>query len=129
MRSPRLPAALLGASLAMAGGAASAAPPLETAGASHIRSAPRADAPIIGQLAPRRRIAPDTYTGVEFEIVGSKDGWLLLKKDEDVQADFTLDAAHAADGRGWVSGRLVGITLGAKPSMPARPSMSRSPAS
>ena len=126
MRAPRLTVVLLGLSLATAQGAAEAAP-LDTTGASqcetrgfstdrdpkgtNVRSAPRADAPIIGRLAPLARISPDTSTGVEFEIVGSKDGWLLIQKG-DPAADFTLDPANAADGRGWVSGKLVSVTLG-----------------
>jgi hypothetical protein len=126
---PRLPVLLLGASLASVQVAAEAAP-LDTTGASqcqtrgfsndgdpkgtNVRSAPRADAPIIGRLAPLRRIAPDTSTGVEFEIVGSKDGWLLIQNGQP-ETDFTLDPANAADGRGWVSGRLVGTTLASAP--------------
>ena len=81
---------------------------------TNIRSAPRADASIIGHLAPLTKIAPDTYTGVEFEIVGSKDGWLLIR-DGNPEADFKLDAANKTDGRGWVSGRLVGVTLAVSP--------------
>jgi len=123
---PHLPALLLGLGLA-AVQAEAKAPPLDTTGASqcqtrgfsvdpdprgtNLRSAPRADAAVIGRLAPLTRVAPDTSTGVEFEIVGSKDGWLLIRNGSPA-ADFTLDAAHEADGRGWVSGRLVGVTLG-----------------
>ncbi len=81
---------------------------------TNIRSAPRADAPVIGHLAPLTKIAPDTFTGVEFEIVGSKDGWLLIQ-DGRPETDFKLDAANKADGRGWVSGRLVGVTLAVTP--------------
>jgi hypothetical protein len=109
---------------------AASAAPVETTGASqcrirgylkdtdpkgtNIRSAPRADAPLIGHLAPLTKIAPDTSTGVEFEIVGSKDGWLLIQNGEP-KTDFKLDASHAADGRGWVSGKLVGVTLAVSP--------------
>ena len=123
MRKPRLSVLLLGLGLAAAQTEAGAAP-LDTTGASqcqtvgystdkdpkgtNVRSAPRADAPIIGRLAPRTRLGPDFYEGVEFEIVGSKDGWLLIQKGSPAR-DFTLDPAHAADGRGWVSGRLVGV--------------------
>jgi hypothetical protein len=78
---PRLPLVLLGVALATGQGAAQAAP-LDTTGASqcqvrgfsidtdpkgtNVRSAPRADAPVIGRLAPRTRIGSDTTTGVEF---------------------------------------------------------------
>lgn len=96
--------------------AGASAAPLDTAGASqceargfsndadpkgtNVRSAPRADASILRRLAPRIRIAPDTTTGVEFEIVGSKDGWLLIQEGGE---------------RGWISGRLVGVTLASRP--------------
>ena len=79
---------------------------------TNVRSAPRADAPVIGHLAPRVRVTPVETTGVTFEILGSKDGWLLIR-DGNPATDFTLDPANADDGRGWVSGRLVGTTLGA----------------
>src|SRR4030095_11238503 len=84
-----------GTSLALAGVAAQAAP-LDTAGASqceftgyakdrdpkgtNVRIAPRADAAVIGRLAPLTKISADEWTGVEFDIVGSKDGWLRSKK-------------------------------------------------
>ena len=50
---------------------------------------------------------------VEFKIVGSKDGWLLIQKGYP-SMDFTLDPANADDGRGWVSGRLVGVMSGSR---------------
>lgn len=123
MRAPRLSVVLLGLAL---GTTQAAAAPLETAGATqcevsgfsidpdpkgtNVRSAPRADAPVIGHLAPRVRVTPVETTGVTFKILGSKDGWLLIR-DGNPPSDFTLDPANADDGRGWVSGRLVGTTL------------------
>jgi len=125
MRAPRLPVVLLGLSL---GATQVAAAPLETAGAmqcevsgfsidpdpkgTNVRSAPRADAPIVGHLAPRVRVTPVETTAVAFEILGSKDGWLLIRNGNP-PTSFTLDPANAEDGRGWVSGRLVGTTLAA----------------
>ena len=110
--------------------AAAQAPTVDTTGASrckvrgfstdtdpkgtNVRSAPRADASVIGHLAPRTRISPDDYTGVTFEIVGSKDGWLLIQ-NADPEAGLKLNAANAAGGRGWISGRLVGTTLASEP--------------
>jgi hypothetical protein len=126
VRGPHLTMLLLGLGLAAAQAEADAAP-LDTTGASqcqtrgystdkdpkgtNVRSAPRADAPIIGRLAPRALLGPNTYEGVEFEVVGSKDGWLLIQKP-DPASGVVLDPAHAAGGRGWISGRLVGVTLG-----------------
>jgi len=102
-----------------------AAQTLETAGATpcsvrgwvqdpdpkgtNVRSAPRANAPVIGRLAPMVRLTPDDSTGVEFDIVASKDGWLLIRDGSD--GGLTFDAAHAADGRGWISARLVSTQL------------------
>jgi hypothetical protein len=125
---PRLLAMTLGLGLGVAMAQAAMAVPLDTAGASQcatrgysidpdpggtrLRSAPRADAPVIGRLAPRALLGPDMHEGVEFDIVGSKDGWLLIRPGE---GDFTLDPANAADGRGWVPGRLVGTALSRPP--------------
>ena len=96
--------------------AGASAAPLDTAGATqcqtrgfsidtdpkgtNVRSAPRADASILRRLPPLVKIGPDTVTGVEFVIVGSKDGWLLIEESEQ---------------RGWISGRLVGTTLASRP--------------
>jgi hypothetical protein len=120
---PHLSLLLLGCGLVAIPVAAQAVP-LDTTGASqcqtrgfstdfdpkgtNVRGAPRADAPIIGRLAPPALVGPNTYEGVEFEIVGSKDGWLLIQKGSPAR-EFTLDPAHAADGRGWVPGSLVGV--------------------
>jgi hypothetical protein len=125
MRVRCLPVVLLGSSL---GATQVAAAPPETAGATpcevsgfsidpdpkgtNVRSAPRANAPIIGHLAPRVRVTPVETTGVTFEILGSKDGWLLIR-GASPPTSFTLDPANAEDGRGWVSGKLVGTTLAA----------------
>ena len=76
---------------------------------TNVRAAPRPDAPVIGHLAPPTKIDPNTETGVEFDIVGSKDGWLLIRNGSD--GGLTFDAAHRADGRGWVSAKLVGTQL------------------
>ena len=114
----------LGCILTVVAGAA-AAQPLDTAGAescavrgyakdsdpkgTNIRSAPRPDAPIIGRVAPLAKNSGETV-GVEFEIVGARNGWLLIQNGDPADG-LTFDAAHRADGRGWVSGRLVGTSL------------------
>ena len=118
MRGPHL-TVLQGLGLAVAQAEADAAP-LDTAGASqcqergssidtdpkgtHVSSAPRADAPIIGRLAPLRRLAPETSTGVEFDIVGSKDGWLLIQTDGPRPISRSIPP-DAADGRGCGIGK------------------------
>src|SRR5262249_42641796 len=45
---------------------------------TNVRSAPRADAQIVGRLAPLKRVDRETVEGVEFAIIGSMDGWLLI---------------------------------------------------
>ena len=44
-----------------------------------VRNAPRADAPVMGHLPPRAPILPGApdFVGAEFEIIGSREGWLL----------------------------------------------------
>ena len=119
-------AVMLGGLLASTPAEAQTPPPLETTGAtscevrgfatdldstgSNLRSAPRFDAQIIGHVPPLLNIGQNTWTGAEFEIVGSKDGWLLVRNGER-DSDLKLDAAHAEDGRGWLSARLVGTSL------------------
>ena len=117
---------MLGGLLASTWAEAQTAIPLETTGStacavrgfatdrdpkgSNLRSAPRADAPIIGHVPPLWSIGQDTWTGAEFEIVGSKDGWLLVRNGEQ-DGSLKFDAAHVGNGRGWLSARLVGTTL------------------
>jgi hypothetical protein len=98
---------------------AHAAPPVVTVGAlqcslhgylndadpqgTNVRAAPRADAPVIGRLPPRAKMKDDDeIVGVEFEIIGSKNGWLLVRNPD--RGDFK--------GPGWVFGRLVSFTIG-----------------
>lgn len=96
-----------------------AAPALDTSGATqcairgylndsdpkgtNVRAAPRANAAVLGHLPPRKGYEGSSeIVGVEFEIVGSKDGWLLIQNPE--EGDLK--------GKGWISGRLVGFTIG-----------------
>jgi hypothetical protein len=76
---------------------------------SNVRSAPRANVPIIGHLVPTIRVSGDEYSGVEFDIVAFKDGWFLVENGNN--DGLKLDAAHNDDGRGWISVRLVGVQL------------------
>jgi hypothetical protein len=76
---------------------------------TNVRSAPRADAAVIGHLVPMIRVDKDEYSGVEFDIAGFKDGWFLIKNGSN--DGLKLDAAHANDGRGWISAQLVGVQL------------------
>src|SRR5690349_25008499 len=101
------------ACVAAFGPVAGAAQTLDTAGATscavrgyaidtdpkgtNVRAAPRADAPVIGHLAPPIKLDANTENGIEFEIVGSRNGWLLIRNGSDI--GLTFDAALRADGR------------------------------
>lgn len=76
---------------------------------TNVRAAPRGDAPIVGRLPPRARLEPgsDEIVGAEFDIVGSKDGWLLIRN-----ALVGDQSKPAFKGTGWISGKLVSFTLG-----------------
>jgi hypothetical protein len=76
---------------------------------TNVRSVPRANAPIIGHLPPLAPIEPgsDDLVGAEFDIIGAKDGWLLIR-----DAHAGSDGKLVFKGPGWISGRLVGFTLG-----------------
>jgi hypothetical protein len=66
-----------------------------------IRSAPRADAPVIGGLPPPSDITGQGDTqGPAFEIIGAKNGWLLIR-----------NADTGFKGPGWISGGLVGFQI------------------
>jgi hypothetical protein len=79
---------------------------------TNVRGAPRGNALVIGHLAPFIHLTPNDDVGVEVEITGSANGWLLVKQvlhpDDDAA---TL--AKAFRGTGWVSGTLVSTQLGA----------------
>jgi len=124
MPRPRHLIVTLGCALAL-GSPTAAAQPLDTAGATacevrafaidrdpkgtNVRSAPRANAPIIGHLVPMIRIDKDEYSGVDFDIVAFKDGWFLIKNGSN--DGLKLDATHKDDGRGWISARVVSVQL------------------
>jgi hypothetical protein len=81
-----------------------------------VRTAPRADASVSGQLAPLQYPGNDPRSGVlvgqAFRIVGSKDGWLLIADVEPFE-DRQGHPVAGFDGPGWVPGSLVGVQLGA----------------
>jgi hypothetical protein len=86
---------------------------------SNIRSAPSADASVIAHLPPLWRLDPSTLTGAEFEVLGSRNGWLLIQNPKAVQYDDKT--ARPFNGQGWISGALVGVTIDDGPLL-ARPS-------
>jgi len=67
----------------------------------NIRLAPRADAEIIGKVPPARAQAGDSYAA-EFEIIGSRNGWFLVRGVK--FADYGSGKGDKAviAGPGWV---------------------------
>jgi hypothetical protein len=75
---------------------------------TNIRSAPRADAPVIIRLPPRVFLDPghSDSVGWEFAVIGSRNGWLLIKNVHWVNVPDQLWA-----GPGWMWGGLAGVSL------------------
>lgn len=122
-------AALVALCLAAAGHPAFGQPAIDMSGATqcstrgyntdrdpkgtNVRTGPRVTAPVVGRLPAMGKLdGSDEDVGADFRIFGSKDGWLLIEYKSD-KGDINL--------RGWMSGRLIGGTIGsaklrAKPS-------------
>jgi hypothetical protein len=79
---------------------------------TNVRSAPRVDAAAIGRLpqhAPHSRDSADAVAA-EFDIIGSKNGWLLIRNARFENPDRPVVSVF--DGPGWISGGMVGFTIG-----------------
>ena len=76
----------------------------------NIRSAPRADAEIISRIPPARAQAGDSYAA-EFDIIGSRNGWLLVRNVK--FADYGSGKGDKAvfAGPGWVFADKVRFTI------------------
>jgi hypothetical protein len=76
----------------------------------NIRLAPRADAEIIGKVPPARKQAGDSYAA-EFEIVGSRNGWFLVRAVK--FADYGSGKGDKAvfAGPAWVFADKVRFTI------------------
>ena len=71
----------------------------------NVRAAPRADAAIVAKLpAPRK----GTDYAVEFRVIGSRDGWLLIEQAKFVDYDGGGPDRPVFAGPGWVSGPRSG---------------------
>jgi len=75
---------------------------------TNIRSAPDAKAPVIFRLRPE--IETEDNYGSEFEVIGSKNGWLLIRNAE-LGAYGDGAGKIVFKGPGWISGSLVGFTI------------------
>ncbi len=74
----------------------------------NVRAAPRATAPVVAKLPPGSK--NDGYDA-EFEIVGSRDGWFLIKHARFVDYDHGGPDRILFEGPGWVSGMRVGFEI------------------
>lgn len=75
----------------------------------NVRAAPNASAPILAKLPPR----PQAENGslAQFQIVGFKDGWVLIKGASYGDYGDPPPATPLYPGMGWVHGSRVGGEL------------------
>lgn len=75
----------------------------------NLRAAPSSTAAVVGRLPAPRREGDETFA-VEMHVVAGRDGWLLVDRAE--FADYgSAPAKTVFTGRGWVSGRMVGVSV------------------
>ena len=69
----------------------------------NVRAGPSSSARVVARLP-----GPRNGYGIEFRIVGFKDGWLLIEGAEDPDYDGAAPRGRTIyGGRGWVSAKLV----------------------
>jgi hypothetical protein len=78
---------------------------------TNIRSAPNATAPLVGHIPSIASLGPNSNANAQFDIVGSKDGWLLIQNVTN-EGDPDAKPRTFFKGQGWVSGALTGFTVG-----------------
>jgi len=74
---------------------------------TNVRAAPSVKARVVGKL-PAYVVRHDTYSfGIEFQIIGSHNGWLKITgaKDDPNRSGKPLRRTYA--GTGWIAGNLV----------------------
>jgi hypothetical protein len=78
-----------------------------------VRSAPRADAPVVGRLPPPAPLEPggDERFGAEFDILDARDGWLLIAKAE-VESEEQFKTVF--EGPGWLPNDKVDFVIGSQ---------------
>jgi hypothetical protein len=78
---------------------------------TNLRGAPSATAPVVGHLPPQHYDKDaQTTLSAEFHIIGSQDGWLEIEDAED--GALGKDPTYTFKGPAWISGALVGFTVG-----------------
>lgn len=73
---------------------------------SNLRAAPDIKAPILGVI-PGKRAEAGTRIGPEFQVIGSKNGWLLIRNA--YWAGYDHDEKLLFSGPAWISAGLVGF--------------------
>jgi hypothetical protein len=91
----------------------------------NVRAGPGTDYPVIGRIPPPKDFpsqVPKDFPA-HVQITGSKDGWFRINRASQQHYDETWTTVF--EGKGWVSGRLLGILglyelrLHSEPSMSA----------
>ncbi len=78
---------------------------------TNLRAGPDANAPIVGHLPPRHyEKQADLTISADFDVIGSKDGWLQIANASD--GHIGQDSTFTFKGPAWISGALVGFTVG-----------------
>lgn len=72
----------------------------------NVRAAPNASAPILAKLPPRPQA--DNGSLAQFEVIGFKDGWVLIKGASYGDYGDPPPATPLYSGMGWVHGSRVG---------------------
>lgn len=75
---------------------------------TNIRAAPSVNAPIIGTL-PGKRAEADTKIGPEFQVLGAKGGWLLIRNAH--WAAYVHEEELLFPGPGWIAAKFVGFEI------------------
>jgi hypothetical protein len=77
-----------------------------------VRAGPGPDAPVVARLPPPIKVE-DYAFAAEVSITGSKDGWFRINKAILDNYVGEQEPKVVFEGEGWVSGRLLGLTVNA----------------
>jgi hypothetical protein len=84
----------------------------ETAGGRAVHARPDAASPVLGRIAPPDKDPNGVYdVVVGFDILSSRDGWLLVEGAGDDTALTERPARAMYSGRGWIRSERVGVGL------------------
>jgi hypothetical protein len=91
---------------------------------SNVRSGPRIDAAVVSHVPPLSAPGPkphdphETKLGANFEVLGSHDGWFLVRGIRQLSVN-----GYTWAGPGWIAAGLVGFSLASR-TLRASPSAS-----